>query len=228
MTEGNAKAKAPAGWYADPFGRHSMRLWNGSVWTSSVTDDGVESKDPPFHFAAKARLTFAVNPSSDHPQSRRAWLRGNVDVRRFWSILNLIAGVMTILGCWLPWVVGSSFTPTGVQPVTRNGFQLGANLAFSADGVQVAIGGGIVLAIGVFALIRHRFAMWLPALPVVAGIGILQTAVPDLNRILTKLHMVASSGVGIWMVVIGGIVAILGAALPYVFGTIQRPMPGAP
>jgi hypothetical protein len=40
------QATAPAGWLNDPTGRHQLRFWNGSNWTSSVADGGAQSEDP--------------------------------------------------------------------------------------------------------------------------------------------------------------------------------------
>ncbi|TLM96083.1 MAG: DUF2510 domain-containing protein [Actinobacteria bacterium] len=37
---------APAGWYADPHGRHQHRYWDGNVWTAYVADYGVSGTDP--------------------------------------------------------------------------------------------------------------------------------------------------------------------------------------
>jgi uncharacterized protein YxjI len=37
----------PAGWYADPFGRHEARYYDGSVWTEHVASHGRPSTDPP-------------------------------------------------------------------------------------------------------------------------------------------------------------------------------------
>ena len=41
-----AAATAPAGWLADPTGRHQLRYWDASVWTQHVSDNGVTSVDP--------------------------------------------------------------------------------------------------------------------------------------------------------------------------------------
>jgi len=35
----------PANWKPDPTGRHQLRYWDGSEWTSSVSDDGTVSDD---------------------------------------------------------------------------------------------------------------------------------------------------------------------------------------
>ena len=37
----------PAGWYADPAGRHERRYWDGTGWTAGVSDGGVAATDPP-------------------------------------------------------------------------------------------------------------------------------------------------------------------------------------
>jgi uncharacterized protein YxjI len=37
----------PAGWYADPFGRHDARYFSGAVWTEHVSSHGRQSVDPP-------------------------------------------------------------------------------------------------------------------------------------------------------------------------------------
>lgn len=38
---------AAPGWYADPFGRHEVRFFDGSVWTEHVSSHGRQSTDPP-------------------------------------------------------------------------------------------------------------------------------------------------------------------------------------
>ena len=37
----------PAVWAADPYGRHQLRYWNGTVWTAQVSDTGVRKVDQP-------------------------------------------------------------------------------------------------------------------------------------------------------------------------------------
>ena len=42
----SSSATAPAGWLADPTGRHELRYWDASLWTQHVSDNGVASVDP--------------------------------------------------------------------------------------------------------------------------------------------------------------------------------------
>lgn len=39
------QATAPAGWIADPTGRHELRYWDGAAWTEHVSDAGVQGTD---------------------------------------------------------------------------------------------------------------------------------------------------------------------------------------
>lgn len=36
----------PAGWMADPTGRHELRYWTGAGWSADVSDGGVQATDP--------------------------------------------------------------------------------------------------------------------------------------------------------------------------------------
>jgi len=36
---------SPAGWMEDPTKRHELRYWDGTMWTSAVSDGGVASDD---------------------------------------------------------------------------------------------------------------------------------------------------------------------------------------
>jgi Protein of unknown function (DUF2510) len=39
------RSTVPAGWKADPTGRHQFRYWDGSGWTENVADDGEQARD---------------------------------------------------------------------------------------------------------------------------------------------------------------------------------------
>jgi uncharacterized protein YxjI len=42
-----APTSSPAGWYADPLGRHELRYYDGAQWTEHVSSHGRTSIDPP-------------------------------------------------------------------------------------------------------------------------------------------------------------------------------------
>jgi Protein of unknown function (DUF2510) len=47
-------AHFPAGWYADPSGRHQHRYWDGARWTEHVANNGITNLDPPSSSQAAA------------------------------------------------------------------------------------------------------------------------------------------------------------------------------
>ena len=42
----DARPTVPAGWKADPTGRHQFRYWDGFQWTENVADAGDQTRDP--------------------------------------------------------------------------------------------------------------------------------------------------------------------------------------
>jgi hypothetical protein len=40
------QASGPAGWFADPGGRHELRYWDGQRWTEHVSDRGTQGVNP--------------------------------------------------------------------------------------------------------------------------------------------------------------------------------------
>lgn len=43
----STRALPEAGWYADPFGRHERRWWDGTRWSNRITDRDTPGIDPP-------------------------------------------------------------------------------------------------------------------------------------------------------------------------------------
>lgn len=43
--DADARPTVPAGWKADPTGRHQFRYWDGFQWTENVADAGEQSRD---------------------------------------------------------------------------------------------------------------------------------------------------------------------------------------
>lgn len=52
----------PAGWYADPMGRHEYRWYDGNQWTDSVASGGVQSTDP-LHAAPPTTVVGTATPA---------------------------------------------------------------------------------------------------------------------------------------------------------------------
>lgn len=60
----DARTEVPAGWHADPHGRHELRYWDGSKWSDHVSDAGVTAKDPVKKKGLMARFEEATTVGS--------------------------------------------------------------------------------------------------------------------------------------------------------------------
>lgn len=56
-----------AGWFPDPFGRHEMRYWDGSLWTEHVATQGDQALDPPGAAPPVQTPPAPQTPSGWHP-----------------------------------------------------------------------------------------------------------------------------------------------------------------
>jgi hypothetical protein len=137
----------------------------------------------------------------------------------------IIIGALVAIASFLPWSTAS----VGVVSVNRNGMQLGPNLGFSIDGVIALILGLLVALVGITSLTRTAFPRWVQTSPIVLGIGVVILAIVDLstvNSYVSHLHsegLTASVGYGLWIVLIGGIIAILFGAISWVEVDKQTP-----
>jgi hypothetical protein len=93
-------AKAPAGWHADPSGRHQLRFWDGSSWTDHVSDDGRASTDPIVQAAVQGGTAPAGRPR-----------------RRGGSVLIGVALVLGLLGL-VDLLIGVTARPAVFPPGT--------------------------------------------------------------------------------------------------------------
>jgi len=58
----------PAGWYPDPSLRHEHRYWDGTAWSSQVSDRGIATTDPELQPATSPHLA----PAEPAPHSAAA------------------------------------------------------------------------------------------------------------------------------------------------------------
>ena len=88
LSEGRITPAVPAGWKADPTGRHQFRYWNGSHWTENVADAGVQDATrsaPDFRLRRSDQAWFEPGGSSrrrpgpTRPGSLSVWPHGLSD-----------------------------------------------------------------------------------------------------------------------------------------------------
>jgi hypothetical protein len=134
-----------------------------------------------------------------------------------WEWVLIVAGALVAIGSLLPWEQAS----TGFVSITRNGFQLGANLSFSTDGLVVMALGVIAALIGITRLTSRSFPRWLNGSPFVLGAVILVFGIVDERSLANTVNGLRSSypsgaysvGYGIWLVIAGGAIIALAGLL---------------
>lgn len=127
--------------------------------------------------------------------------------------LAIIAGTLAAIGSLLPWV---HFT-TGLVSIDRNGWQLGAHDGFSVSGPVVMLLGVVTVVIGIGKLTQSSIPRYMQSSPIVTGIAIAYFPLKDLSSIHNLIRSVQSQdsyalgsvGVGLWLTVAGGAVAIV-------------------
>lgn len=187
----------PASWRPDPLGRYEYRYWNGTEWTADVSTAGSQEKDP---------NGLAPNPAATPVPVARvapARLTWPNDVRA----LVFVGAAMLIAGSLLPWVKAQA----GFFTATKNGIE--------GDGVlTLLLGAAIALS---FLLTRApKTAAWLviafagiaTAIAVYDIVDVSQKA-EDLANQNSTINVSASVGVGLWVAVLGGAVALVGGLL---------------
>src|SRR5215470_18693073 len=121
----------PAGWYADPAGRHEYRYWDGTYWTAGVADGGIPATDPleapPLPTQQAAAFTPTPQPATGFSPVQPAKAAGVPPLpagpgpmappgapptrhrrRRGWAVpagiaLLVVVGLITGLVIWAPW-----------------------------------------------------------------------------------------------------------------------------
>jgi hypothetical protein len=134
-----------------------------------------------------------------------------------WEWVLIVAGALVAIGSLLPWEQAS----TGFASITRNGFQLGADLSFSTDGLVVMALGVIAALIGITRLTSRSFPRWLNGSPFVLGAVILVFGIVDERSLANTVNGLRSSypsgaysvGYGIWLVIAGGAIITLAGLL---------------
>jgi hypothetical protein len=209
----------PAGWLADPLGRYQYRYWDGLVWTDQVSTNGTHETDPqglapgPGPQAQSFPQPF---PQPTTPVQPAVWARP----RPVWSVpvrvLILGGAALLLAGSFLPWARAEA----GPFTATKNGID--------GDGVLTLV---LALAIALFLfLVRHPRVM----AGLVVGAGGLATLVAvidvvdvsnranDLEASITSLHASVSVGYGLWIALVGGVIAVAGGIVALVKGPEPR------
>jgi hypothetical protein len=144
--------------------------------------------------------------------------RPPINLLREW--LLIVGGALMVIGSFEPWTYGSIANFT----ISRNGMQLSFNDQFSAAGLLTVIFGAFVTLSGAMLLARRsipRITDPLLLMSGLIGVGIglygLGEAKWYVGQMLAKSTLTgiigASTGYGIWLIVLGGTSVLVAAIL---------------
>jgi len=190
----------PAGWLPDPLGRFQYRYWNGSEWTDRVSTQGSSEIDPYGVAPTPANVMAAAANAVATPRPTPAAFPNQV------RALVLVGLGAIAIGSILPWVKASA----GLFSATKNGTD--------GDGVLTLVLAG--LAAGGFLVARQvKAAAWIVvACAGLAGAVALYDTIDISNKAdelarNTTISVSASVGEGLWIALVGSIVALVGGIM---------------
>ena len=93
-----------SGWYADPTRRHTYRYWDGTRWSSQVSDGGTAGLDPIELDESTATTPPApgthapmVTPTEDRPQPSTVEVRQSSGGSGVAGILGVLVGAIIVI-----------------------------------------------------------------------------------------------------------------------------------
>ncbi len=211
-----------AQWRPDPWGAHELRYWDGTDWTEHVSDAGVQSTAPlstvpvvsPPAATPPAATAPAATPAAGWatpatPQKKPA---ATVAPAIGWIVLG--GAVLAALGSFLPWAEASGFG----QTETASGFD--------GDGVitivMAVIVGVLAFPLATGTMTRGRTYAALAVSVLIAVICVID--IVDVSRVADDFGgaIEVSVSYGLWMTLVGGLVATGGSIAAIVQATSGR------
>src|SRR5205823_3703567 len=98
----------PAGWYADPAGRHEYRFWDGMNWTVHVSDGGIMATAATVPTAVVAAPTGVVAAPTGARRGRPRWA---IPVAALAAVVALVIALVI----WAPWRSPPLLRPAGLK-----------------------------------------------------------------------------------------------------------------
>jgi hypothetical protein len=198
----------PPAWLPDPMGRYQHRYWDGAHWTDQVSTNGTLETDP---------HGLAPSPASTTPDRPAGWALARPDWSNPIRLAILGGAALLILGSFLPWVEADA----GFFSITKDGTD--------GDGVITLVIGLAIAAL--FFAVKHPKAMtWLVIS--LAGVGTaiaaydtidISNKAEELTNSTSTIDISAAVGVGLWLTLAGGIVALIGGFMALSRGPDNAP-----
>ena len=131
------------------------------------------------------------------------------------AVITVLAGVLIIIGAFLPWLSAQA----AFLSISRNAFQLGNQNGLSPDGVILLVMGIVAILIGAACAMRATLDSYVLLFPIILGACGVIVALNRVGSINDRVHQVraasslasASIGYGLWITVVAGVLAVVGA-----------------
>ena len=216
-----------AGWYPDPWGQAARRWWDGQQWTSHVegtaaTGTTTQAPHPPQAHQSPwqhgAQGPHARGPWTSGPGGQPAGMAGygvaptvQAPANPLVKVLALGGAALAVIGSFLPWATVSG----GFVDISKNGMD--------GDGVITLVGaltfGGLAAwsLLGSWSKGRVIGALVVAVLvTLIAVIDIADVASRFSDIDTEALGLDVSIGIGLWIVLLGGLVGVAGCVMALV------------
>jgi hypothetical protein len=192
----------PPSWLPDPFGRYQYRYWDGAVWTDLVSTNGTQESDPHgIGPSTGAALAAPLAGSSGAPRPKPAWTTQL-------QVMVIGGAGLIAIGAILPWVKAEA----GVFSITKNGTE--------GDGVLTFVAAVAIALVFLLGRRQKTVAWWVIVLSgFVLAVGLYDTV--DISNKADELandssslvHVSATVGLGLWITLVAGVVALVGGVM---------------
>jgi hypothetical protein len=210
-----SRSQPDAGWYRDPSGRHEHRWWDGNEWTPYVITLGLRSVDYGDDPLPATPAREAAAAAADAASAAEVAVGSTPTERWRWPLAVwctvALGAVLLVVGALLPWAEASS-----------------ASASFSRTGIDGNGAATLVAAVAVvlFCLVVPRPKV---AAALVIGVAVLAGAVGvhdaldishKADRLVAALPKVSAGvGIGVWITIVGAVIALAGGILAFVEAT---------
>lgn len=130
------------------------------------------------------------------------------------AVITILGGGLLLLSAFLPWMSARVIFAT----LSRNAFQLGNQLGFSADGLVLVLLGLVALLIGITRSVRASLPAFIQRSPIIVGIAAGLVPLLRVGSINSLAHQVSASsglasasvGFGLWLAIFAALITIVG------------------
>jgi len=159
--------------------------------------------------AASAATSGEAQALGSPQQSARSDVAG--------AAISILGGGLLLLSAFLPWMTAR----VAFASISRNAFQLGNQMGFSADGLVLTLLGLVAILIGITRSLRASLPVFIQRSPIIVGIAAVLVPLVRVGSINSLAQKVSSSsglasasvGFGVWLAIFAAVITVVGGLL---------------